>query len=151
MTANTSPIFALTPNIGPPVAVTAANTKSDGTATAIGTDIFKAFTSGLNGSWISKAIWSPVATAAATNTQATVGRLFLSNKTSGATTGGTDTWALGEIILALQSADSSSVPSNQITLALNFAIPTGYTILCTNHAAPAASTNWQLMIVGGDY
>lgn len=149
MAANTSPIFTIAPNIGL-AAVTAANTKSDGTGT-IATDIFKALASGPNGSWISKAIWTPTATAAATNTQATIGRLFLSTKASGATTGGTDTWALGEVSLALVSADSSTAPVNQITVALNFAIPTGYTILCTNHAAPAASTAWQLMILGGDY
>ncbi len=150
MPANTAPIFALTPNIGL-VAVTAGNTKSDGTGTGIATDIFKALTSGANGTWLSRAIWTPTATAAATNTQATIGRLFLSTKTSGATTGGTDTWALGEVTLALVSADSSTAPTNQIVVALNFAIPTGYTILGTNHAAPAASTAWQLMVIGGDY
>lgn len=149
MPANTSPIFALTPNIGL-AKVTAANTNSDGTGT-VATDIFKAFTSGANGSWVARAIWSPVATAAGTGTAATVGRIFLSTIGSGSTTGGVNTWALGEVTLAAVTADSSSAPVNELALALSFAIPTGYFIHGTNHAAPNANTSWQLMVVGGDY
>jgi len=149
MPANTSPIFTLTPNVGL-AAVTAANTKSDGTGT-IATDIFKALTSGANGSWVSRVRWNPTATVAATSTTNTVGRVFLSTKTSGATTGGTDTWLLGEVALVSVSADHSTAPTNPIELMLNMAIATGYTILVTNHAAPAANTAWQAIVIGGDY
>jgi hypothetical protein len=77
--------------------------------------------------------------------------VFLSSQTSGATTGGTNTWLLGEITLAAQTADSTASAVYQLELMLNMAIPAGYTILVTNHAAPAANTNWQAMVIGGDY
>lgn len=149
MAANTSPIFTLVPNVSG-IAPSAANTKSDGTGT-IGTDIFKAFTAGTNGSFVTKVRFNAVATAAATNTTATVGRVFLSSKTSGATTGGTDTFLVQEVTLPLTSADSGSAPGNPIEVALNCAIPAGWTVLVTNHAAPAASTSWQSTVYGGDY
>lgn len=146
---NTNPIFTLTPNVSG-AAPSAACTKSDGTGT-IGTDVFKAFTAGLNGSFITRVRCIPVATAAATATTATVGRVFMSSKTSGATVGGSDTFALGEVTLPLTTADSASAPVNPIEILLNMAIPATYTILVTNHAAPAANTSWQMLVIGGDY
>lgn len=149
MAANTTPVFTLTPNVGT-AAPSAANTKSDGTGT-IATDIFKAWTAGTNGSFVSRVRFNPVATAANTSTGATVGRVFLSNKTSGGTTGGTDTWLLGEVTLPISTADSSSSQASPLEVMLNMPVPAGWTILITNHAAPAANTSWQSMVIGGDY
>lgn len=149
MPANTSPIFTLTPNIGN-AKITAANTNGAGTGT-VATDIFKAFTAGTNGSFVNRIRFSPCATAAGTATTATVGRVFYSTVGSGATTGGTDTWLVGEITLASVTADSSSAPNNPIELMLNFAIPASSFIHVTNHAAPAANTFWIATVVGGDY
>lgn len=149
MPANTSPIFSVTPNVSG-VAPSAACTKSDGTGT-IGTDIFKAFTAGANGAWVSKVRLNPVATAAATTTTATVARIFASSKASSTTIGGTDTFLLAEVALPAVSADHSTAPTNPIEVPLNFALPAGWTILVTNHAAPAANTSWQAVVVGGDY
>lgn len=149
MTANTSPIFALTPNVSG-IAPTAACTKSDGTGT-IATDIFKAWTAGANGAFVTRIRFSAVATTAGTATGATVGRVFLSSKTSGATTGGTDTYAIGEVALPVTTADSTSAPVAPIELALNVPVPAGWTILVTNHAAPASNTNWQTTVFGGDF
>jgi hypothetical protein len=146
MPANTSPIFTLTPNVGV-IGVTAANTKSDGTGT-VATDIFKAFTAGTNGSMVYKVRFSPTASAAATATTATVGRVFYSTVGSGATA---NTWLLAEVTLPTVTADSSTAPTNSIEVALNIAIPTGSFIHVTNHAAPAASTLWQIEVFGGDY
>ena len=148
MPANTSPIFTLTPNVGV-VGVTAANTKSDGTGT-VATDIFKAFTAGSNGSFVTRVRFNPTASAAGTTTTATVGRVFYSTVGSGATAN-TNTWLLGEVTLPSVTADSSSAPTNPIELMLNFAIPSGSFIHVTNHAAPAASTLWQVQVFGGDY
>lgn len=149
MPANTAPIFSVAPNVNG-VAPSAACTKSDGTGT-IGTDIFKAFTAGANGAWVSKVRFNPVATAAATTTTGTVGRVFASSKTSGGTTGGTDTFLLAEVTLPAVSADHSTAPTNAIEVPINFALPAGWTILITNHAAPASNTSWQALVVGGDY
>lgn len=150
MPANINPIFTLTPNVGT-VAVTAANTKSDGTGTAVGTDIFKAFTAGANGSFVTRVRFNPVATAAATTTTATVGRVFYSTVTSGATTGGTNTWLIAEVALPSVSADSTTAPTNPVEIMLNFALPTGSFIHATTHAAPAASTSQQVTCFGGDF
>lgn len=149
MPANTSPVFTLTPNVGV-AKVTAANTNSMGTGT-VATDIFKAFTAGANGSFVARVRLNPAASAAGTSTTATVARVFYSTVGSGATTGGTDTWLLGEVTLPSVPADSSSAPTNPIELMLNMAIPSGSFIHVTNHAAPAANTHWQAMVIGGDY
>ena len=150
MPANTSPIFTLTPNVGA-VAISAANTKSDGTGTAVGTDIFKAFTAGANGSFVTRVRFNPVATTAGTSTTATVGRVYYSTTGSGATTGGTNTFLLGEVTLPSVAADSSSAPTNSVEVMLNIAIPTGSFIHVSTHAAPAANTSIQATCFGGDY
>ena len=150
MAANTTPIFTLTPNVG--VAnITAANVKSDGTGTGVGTDIFKAFTAGTNGSFVARVRINVVATAASTASTATVCRIFYSTATSGATTGGTNTWLLGELALPSVTADSPTAPTSPLELMLNFALPTGSFIHVTTHAAPAASTSVQAVVFGGDY
>lgn len=149
MPANTSPIYSLTPNVGA-AAPSAANTKSDGTGT-IGTDIFKAFTAGSNGAYVTRVRFIPVATAAATTTTATIGRVFLSSLTTGATTGTTNTFLVGEVSLPAVSADHSTAPTNPIEVMVNAAIPSGWTILVTNHSAPAANTSWQASVYGGDF
>lgn len=148
MPANTNPIFTLTPNVGC-VGITAANTKSDGAGT-IGTDIFKAFTAGANGSFVVRARFIATASAAATVTVGTIGRVFYSTVGTGATTN-TNTWLLGEVALGTVTADSASAPVNPLELMLNMAIPTGTFIHITNHAAPGASTLWQVQVFGGDY
>lgn len=150
MPANTAPIFTLTANVGT-VNVTAANTKSDGTGTGVGTDIFKAFTAGSNGSFVQRVRFNPVATTAATTTTATIGRVFYSTTGSGATTGGTNTWLIAEVTLPSVSADSSTAPTNPIEVMVNAALPTGSFIHVTTHAAPAANSSWQATVFGGDY
>src|SRR5262245_8856730 len=149
MPANTSPIFTLTPNVGN-AKITAANTNGAGTGT-VATDIFKALTAGANGTFVQRVRFNPCATTAGTATTATVGRVFYSTITSGATTGGTDTWLIGEVTLASVTADSSSAPTSPIELMLNMAIPSGSFIHVTNHAAPAANTFWIVTVIAGDY
>ncbi len=149
MPANTAPIFTLTPNVGH-AKVTAANTSSQGGGT-IASDIFKAFTAGANGSFVTRVQFVPTATAAGTTTTATVGRVFLSTVGSSATTGASDTWLVAEVTLPQVTADSASAPANIIEVMLNFAIPAGTFIHVTNHAAPASSTAWIARVIGGDY
>ena len=149
MPANTSPIFTLTPNNGGGAA-TAANTNGSGSGT-IGTDIFKVFTAGANGSWLGRIRFQAVATAAATATTATVARIFISSVGSGATTT-TDTLCVGEVNLASVTADHSTTATNFVEFPLNFAIPTGWFVHITNHAAPATNTRWHATLLGsGDF
>lgn len=149
MAANTNPIFSLTPNVGT-TAITAQNTSSAGGGT-IATDIFKAFTAGANGSWVSRIQFDPTATAAATATTATTLRAFISSQTSGATTAGTNTVLIGEISAAAQTADQTTTATASLVIPCNFALTPAWTILVTSHQTLAANTSWQVKVFGGDY
>lgn len=145
---NTQPQFTSNGNVNS-VLVTAANTSSQGGGT-IATDIFKAFTADATyGSYVERVDFIPTATAATTTT-ATVGRVFLSSITSGATTSA-NTWLIGEVTLPATAADNASTAVNVFSVAVGYRIPAGYTILVTNHAAPAANTAWRANVIGGDY
>lgn len=148
MAGNATPQFTKNGNVGA-VAITAANTKSDGAGT-IGTDIFKAFTAGADGAYVDFVRFMAYATTAATTTTATVGRVFISSQTSGATTV-SNTWLVGEVPLPAVSADATTTAVNAIDFPLGFRIPAGYTILVTTHHTPAASSGQLATVFGGDY
>lgn len=149
MAANTSPIFPLTPNVSWVAVGGAANTNSDGTGT-IGTNIYKAFTAGANGSYIYRVRLSPVATTAATATAATVLRLYISSITSGSTTQ-TNTMLFAEVAAAAQTADQTTIATNYLEVVCNFIIPASYTVLISSHIVNNASTSWTGAVWGGDY
>jgi hypothetical protein len=142
-----TPNLLATPSIGS-ARITAANTSSQGGGT-IGTDIFLVESAGVNGSFIERVRFSPTATAP-TNTTATVARVFYSSVSSGATTNA-NTFLLGEVTLPLVAADNASASAPVIDLPLNMNLPTGFHILVTTHAAPAANTAWVATGIGGDY
>lgn len=149
MAANTEPIFSKNGKIGS-VLVTAANTSSQGGGT-IGTDIFLAFTAdATNGSFIRQVRFIVTATTANTASTATVGRVFISSVTSGATTSA-NTFMIAEITLPSLTADSSTAGASYIDIPLGFPIPASYTILVTTHAAPAANSAWRAVVIAGDY
>jgi len=150
MAGNNDPLYSKVPYNGSPVAITAANTSSQGGGT-IGTDIFLAFTAdATNGSFVRDVSLMPTASAAGTATTATVARVFLSTKTSGATAS-TDTHLLAEATLASQTADSTSAAVSPVVIPINRGLAPGETILITNHAAPAANTSWKAIVTGGKY
>jgi hypothetical protein len=149
MAGNSDPLFSKAGKIGA-VAVTAANTSSQGGGT-IGTNIFLAFTAdATNGSFVREVRFMPAATAAGTATTATVARVFISSVTSGATTS-SNTHLFADIALGSQTADSTTSGTFPVIVLMNIALPPNYTILVTNHAAPAANTHWKCTVVGGDY
>lgn len=146
--SNTAPNFTKNGIIGS-ARVTAANTSSTGSGT-IGTDIFKLLTAdAVSGTFIERVRCMPIATTA-TNTTATVLRLFASSVTAGATTSA-DTFLLAEVPLPASPADNAATAVNPIDIPLNFRLPAGWALLVTNHAAPAANTNWIATAIGGDY
>ena len=147
MPANIDPIYSGS-GLFAAVAVTAANTSSQGGGT-IGTDIFLVFTAGANGNFLREVRWLLGESTIATASTATVGRLFLSSQSSGSTTSA-NTHLLQEIALASQTP-SSTVPGLPIVMPLNIIVPTGYSLLATCHAAPAAATQWKAMAFGGAY
>lgn len=146
---NTDPIFSRNGKIGS-VLVTAANTSSQGGGT-VGTDIFLSFTAdATNGSFVKLVRFIATGTTANTATTATVARVFISSVTSGSTTS-SNTYLISELTLPSVTADSSTAAASYLDVALGFPIPAGYTILVTNHAAPAANTAWRAVVVAGDY
>jgi hypothetical protein len=147
MPGNTLPQFAATGIVGS-VLVTAANTSSAGGGT-IATDIFLANTSGTNGTWIDFIRWIPVATAPTAMTATTL-RIFFSTQASGATTSA-NTYLVHETTGPASSADSATVGVPYIDVFIGQRLPASMTVLVTNHAAPAANSNWRAIVFGGDY
>jgi len=148
MAGNATPNFTKNGVLGS-VLSTAANTSSAGGGT-IGTDIWKALTANAsNGTFVDYVRVVAVATTP-TSTTATVGRIFASSVTSGATTSA-DTILIAEVALPVTTADNATTAINVIDVPLNFRLPAGWTILVTTHAAPAANTNWRFTAIGGDY
>ena len=150
MPANTSPIFALTPNIGDVnILTTSTMTRSDGVGT-IGTNLFLAFTAGANGSFIQRVRFIPVASAAAVTSVATTLRVFLSSLNTGTTTT-SDAFLIAEISVPAISTANSTNAVNYYEIPLNLAIPTSQYILVSQHVAQTTNQNWQAMVFGGDY
>lgn len=147
MPANTVPIFTKSGVLGT-ARITAANTSSQGGGT-IGTDIFLVETAGAEGSFVQRVRFMITATTPTTST-ATVGRVFLSTQSSGSTTNA-NTFLWAETTLPSLSADNASGPVYPIDVPLGFVLPNGYSILVTNHAAPAANTAWIALAISGDY
>lgn len=147
MAGNTAPQFTEN-GVLSSVLVTAANTSSAGGGT-IGTDIFLVYTAPADGTYVEYVRFIPVATSP-TNTTATVGRVFVSSQSSGATTSA-NTYLMGEAALPLQAADNASSAVNAIDIPINCRLAANQSILVSNHNAPAANTNWRAIVVGGDY
>lgn len=148
MPGNNDPIWSKQGDIQG-VAITAANTSSQGGGT-IGTDIFLAFQAdAINGGYVRELRLSLAESVIATASTATVARVFKSSVTSGTTTS-SNTHLIAEVTLASQTPTSTAagVP---VVVPLNFALDPGHTILVTNHAAPAANTHWKAVVFGGKY
>ena len=151
MPANTSPIFALTPNVSSvKITTTAALVRSDGSAAnAIGTDQFLAFTAGANGSFVQRVRFLAVASTP-TNSVATTLRAFLSTVNTGTPTT-SNTNLLAEISVPIIAASNATSATNYYEIPLNMAIPTGTYILVSQHTAQTTNQSWQATVFGGDY
>lgn len=149
MPANTNPIYPLTPRVKG-VAITAANTRSDGVGT-IGTDIFLVGTvSGTDGGFLRFIELWPTASVANTATNSTIARAFISEVSSGTTTVA-NTNPIGEAPISSQNAASSTDAVVPIVITVNKQIAAGGSILVTVHSAPVANTQWKAVAYWGDY
>lgn len=136
MSANTSPIFPLTPNTSWVVAVTAANTAVDGTGT-----VQTLYTAGANGSFCN----SVIARAAGSNT-ASVLRLFLNNGSSTSTAA--NNALIGEMTLPTTTLSQVSALAHY-EYPINRMLPAGYKITAT--LGTAVSAGYVLSGLGADY
>jgi hypothetical protein len=150
---NSDPIFTKVPNIGSGIitAQQVSTGRGDGTGT-VGTDIFKCFTAGAQGSFVKEARIKAIASAAAATGVATSIRIFWSTVGSGSTTP-TDTHLLTEVAIpaltSLVGATASASPD--FIVPLNFAIPSGAYIHAGSGAAMGTNCSWQVTTIGGDY
>jgi len=153
MPANTSPIYTLTPNVGPIlIPTTNAQVKSDGTSAGSGTDLmYKAWTAGANGSFLDRIRFFPVANSAATNSIATVLRAYLSTVSSPGATTSSNTFLIGEVSVPIISASHSTNAVNYYEIIAGFAVPTGYYVHVSQHVAQTTNQSWLAMAMGGDY
>lgn len=145
-----APAFAATPKRGDNTwkSSTTANTKNDGTGT-IGTDILLAFTAGASGSYIERIRIHPVGSTAATATTATVGRVYISTQSSGATTND-DTYLWQEKACPAQTTDQTTTATVPIEFDAGFRMKASETILFSMHHAAAANTAWQIQVIASD-
>jgi hypothetical protein len=151
MAANTAPIFTDVPVLGRGVwlPATTANTDSTGVMT-VGTSGILLFTPGADGAFLNRVRFTPGASAASTNTTASVHRLFLSTVNTGTTTT-SNTSLIGEIAAPQQTADAPTAAIQSLDLPLGFYIPPSTYLLWTMHHAAAASTAWHAIVIGGNY
>lgn len=136
MSANTAPIYPLTPvlDFG---ALTAANTNTNGTGT-----LLTSAAAGVAGSRFDKLR----ARALGTNV-ATVARVFVNNGSTNATA--TNNSLIGEIALPPTTASNAAEIGPDIEKIFDVSIPAGFKIMICLGTAVAAG--WQFTIVRGDY
>lgn len=151
MAANTAPIYPHTVR-SPGVSITSTTTalvRTDGVGT-IGTDLLLLSTAGTDGTFYRQVNIKPCATTAATNTTATVIRVFKSTVTSGATTAG-NTQLLGEVQIPSVSAANTTIPLPDFIIPLNIALEAGHTLLIATSVATGASVTFACVAIAGDY
>lgn len=152
---NSDPIYTKTPNVGR-VNITAQQVgtgRGDGTGT-VGTDIFKVFTAGAQGSFVKEMRIKGVylaATPPASGTATSI-RVYTSTVGTGSTTS-SDTYLLTEVAIptltSLMSATASANPD--FIVPLNIALPSGMYILVGSGGGITANTAWTCTCIGGDY
>lgn len=148
---SSSPAFASTPKRGGNVwlPATTANVKNDGTGT-VGTDILLLYTAPSTGAFIDRIRLYPVGGTAATATTATVGRVYLSTVTSGATTSAnTRLWQ--EVACPSQTTDQTTTATVPVDIPVGIRIAANDTVLFSMHHAAAANTAWQATVICSEY
>lgn len=159
MSANTGQFLVpKTPHNGRvKIGTTSAQVKSDGTSAGTGTDLmYCVFATGADGSFIQRVRFNVVASAAATNSIATVLRVYFSTVVTaeGAAAGVTtsaDTFLIYETGTIIVSASHSTNAATYYDAPINTAYPTGIYILVSQHIAQTTNQQWQAVCFGGDY
>lgn len=148
MAANSDPIYSRRGDIQG-IAITAANTSSQGGGT-VGTDIFLAFVAdATNGSFVREVRFCLAESSIGTPSTAAVLRVFISSVSTGSTTSSnTHLW---QEAAATAQTPTSTAAAAPICIPLNVMLPAGYAILLTSSVAPAANTHWKATVIGGDY
>lgn len=156
MGANTDPIWSRNGLLGTAditnsaTALTTSNgAASTGVTTASGEMFVCATADATNGSYIANIRLRWVASAP-TATTATVVRLYVSSVSSGATTSA-NTDCIEEIVMGVQNAANASTATFPYDIPCGFILPAGKTLLASVHQKPAANTEIQIIVRGGNY
>lgn len=150
MAANTSPIWTLTPNVGAAdITNTVANVNTSAPGT-IGTTCFLAFSSGVDGSYLQKIRFSFVSTTSVISSIATTLQVYLSSINTGVATSA-NTELIAQAQAAAQAITVVTSSPYPIDIPLNFAIPASRYILVSQSVAQTTNSNWQAVVIGGNY
>lgn len=146
---NNLPIFTSNPLFaGVMVSGSIGDPRGEGTGT-IGTSHFLCCSGSASGSYIQKLRIMPVSSGSIT-LSATVIRIFISNRLSGATLP-SNTFLHSEVATAALAAGNSANANSAYEVPMNIAIPSGSSILVSMHTASINNGWWAVTAYGGEY
>lgn len=144
MTANTSPIYTITPTINWSKNTTASTT-TDGT----GANDLVADTAGTNGHFLQKVMMQPISTSGSTTTNAAAARFYINNGSSAGTAA--NNVMFKEVSLAAIAVNTAATAAAiGYEVPINFQMPNGYKLII-GITSFASSTQWNCVSIGGDY
>lgn len=148
---NTQPIYTAHPDVeANTTLISAVNASLYNAAGTIGTDIYTLFTAdATNGGFVQRVRFQYVANAT-TASNPCVLRLFISNKTSGATTDA-DTWFYESVVIPQIGALTTTAGNVFYEIPLNFGLPPSYTLLAKITVAQPASCGFVATVIAGNY
>jgi hypothetical protein len=155
MAANTLPIFSKAGLIGianilsTSTVLASSNGASATGVTGTGPFFLLVTADATNGSYLDRVRLRWVASTP-TATTAVMVRLYTSTVSSGATTSA-NTDCIEELAMGVQNAANASTTTFPYDIPLKFVLPAGKTLLASVHQAPAASTEIQIVVFGGNY
>lgn len=151
MAANTAPIFTGTPRVSTvQISTTSTNVHSLGGTAQIGTNMFVAFTSGVDGSYVQKIRFQFSSTTNVINAAATVFKVYYSTVNTGTPTSA-QLSLIADIQSPLQTIAATTTSAYPIEVPLNFAMPPNTYLLVGQTVAATTNSAWFATTFGGDY
>jgi hypothetical protein len=150
-TLNTAPIFTGVPEINlVQIPQSSTNVHSSGGSAAIGTNIYVAFTSGANGSYVQKMRFQFTSTTNTVSAALTVFKVYFSTVNTG-TPSITQAALIADIQSPAQTITVTTTSAYPIEVPLNFAMPANTYLLVGQTVAATANSAWFVTTFGGDY
>jgi hypothetical protein len=150
-TLNTAPIFTGVPEINlVQIPQSSTNVHSSGGSAAIGTNIYVAFTSGANGSYVQKMRFQFTSTTNTVSAALTVFKVYFSTVNTG-TPSITQASLIADIQSPAQTITVTTTSAYPIEVPLNFAMPANTYLLVGQTVAATANSAWNVTTFGGDY
>jgi hypothetical protein len=149
-TLNTAPIYSGVPEINLiQIPQSSTNVHTSGGIASIGSNMYVAFTSGANGSYVQKMRFQFTSTTSAINSAATVFKVYYSTVNTG-TPSITQASLIADIAAPAQTI-TNTTSAYPIEFPLNFAMPANTYLLVGQTIAATANGAWFVTTFGGDY